>query len=618
MPTIRLSTELLYPEPLSPLIYGDFMEPLNDLLPGMWAEKLQDRCFEGLLQPEIVWPPGTDWTVPRWKTFVAGTPAFEGWPGGAEDMNMTDASVHFCLDAHRPFVGTHSAQIRIVRGDDRPFTAGLAQHPVSVRAGQRLDFEVYLRGETEGKPITVRIGRHYGVFFRAYASLVFAGVEERWKRFTGSLVCDTTDEEATLAIGLSDNGIIWMDKVSLLPDDNQYGWRTDVVEAIRAMKPGIIRWGGSSLIHYQWQECIGPRESRVPFVNHPWGNREDNDVGIHEFLQFCELVEAEPLMCLNSNSTTLERVLQEIEYCNGPADSPFGRIRAEMGHPATFNVKYWQIGNEQSGETYERTMVAYARAIRKKHPELTLLASYPSDNILLNLSDEVDYVCPHYYKPCTPAGEAELSGLILTIRERAKNPNLKLGITEWNHTAGHWGWARAWLLTQYNALNAARMWHVYQRHGDSIRIANRSNMTNSCNSGVVQTSRSDLYFTPAYYVQQAYAVYSGDEALHVETDADGLDVAATRRSNDGEVTLSVVNYLGAPITITLNLPTSERHFPVNVWTLAAPSLDAVNSFSDKRYVAPVEAEIALKSQAARVTFAAYSVTLLRMKLSTSV
>jgi len=522
---------------------------------------------------------------------------------------MTDAVVHFCLDAHRPYVGSRSAQIRVKHGDDRPFIAGLMQTPIAVKTGQRLDFEVYLRGDTQDRPVTVLLGRPYGVFFRAYARLELSWVSDAWSRHAGSLVCDTDDADAVLAIGLSGNGILWIDKVSLMPEDNRAGWRSDVVEAIRAMRPGIIRWRGSTLINYQWHACIGPRHRRVPFVNHPWGNREENDVGLHEFLEFCEQVEAEPLVCLNANSTTLERILEEIEYCNGAADTPYGRIRVEMGHPEPFRVRYCQIGNEQRGEVYERTLIAYARAIREKHPELTLLASYPSDRIIRELSREVDYICPHYYKSCTPEGETEIQTLIRTIREKAANPDLKLGITEWNHTAGHWGWARAWLLTMYNALNAARMWNLYQRHGDRIRIANRSNMTNSCHSGVIQTSRSDMYFTPTYHVQRAYANRSGDRALRVETDVDTLDVAATR--GDGFLTLSVVNYTGAPRAATVELaaaPPSEQ--AAKVRTLSAASLDAVNSFQEKHRIAPTETEIPLSGNKIEHIFPGYSVTIL--------
>src|SRR5262249_6828187 len=159
---------------------------------------------------------------------------------------------------------------------------------------------------------------------------------------------------------------------------------------------------------YQWETGIGPRSRRAPFENKPWGNREDHDVGLHEFLDFCELVEAKPLICLNANSASLEQVMAEIEYCNGPADSPYGRIRAAMGHPEPFNVRYWQIGNEQEGEEYERVLAEYAAAIRAAHPHLVLLGSYPSPHILARLSGHLDYICPHHY---TLAGEDDLRAL---------------------------------------------------------------------------------------------------------------------------------------------------------------------------------------------------------------
>lgn len=607
---IRISSETLFDDTISPMIYGDFIEFLNDLLPGMWAEKIQDRCFEGVLQPNHVFPPGANWLYPRWKAFVSGLPKFDRWLHSHKDTEMVGAVANFELDSHNPFAGTQSARIQVEQNGEKPFVAGIAQENVAVRQGQKLNVEIYARGEG---PIKVLLGRNYGVFFRPYDELDFEGVTEQWQKFAGEMVSGVSDDNASLAIGICSEGTFWLDKVSLMPQDNKLGWRPDVVEAIRAMKPGIIRFGGSSLIFYQWQTGIGPREKRVPFENRPWGNMEEHDIGLHEFLQFCELVEAEPLICLNSNSTTLEHIMDEIEYCNGSADSKYGSIRVEMGHPEPFNVKYWQIGNEQSGEEYEKIMIDYARAIRSRYPDLILLASYPSDNILLNLSDEVDYVCPHFYTPYTKEREAGMRDLIRKIRQDAKNKDLKLGITEWNHTAGHWGWGRAWLLTLYNALNAARTLNMYQRLGDRIRIADRSNMTNSCNSGVIQTNRSDIYFTPCYYVQKAYANLSGDKALKVHTKEDEvLDVAATRWQGSGEVVLSVVNYLGEAQTREIELSDlGVSGNQVNVWTLSGPSPEAVNSFQEKKRVFPEESQAEVEGGALEYEFPPYSITILR-------
>jgi alpha-N-arabinofuranosidase len=611
---IAILPDALYAAPISPLIYGDFIEFLGELIPGMRAEKVRDRAFEGVQPAKYIWPPDAQPPTPAWEPFVAGLPAFTDAAEHPAQLEMVPAAAQVVMDGERPFVGSQSARVEVRRAGDQAFVAGIAQRGIAVTAGLALAFEAYVRADAAvGGELTVLVGRSYGAFFRAYATLALRGVTGEWQRVAGSLVPDASDADASLAIGACREGTFWLDKVSLLPDDHLRGWRKDVVAAVRAMKPGCIRFGGSSLITYQWETGIGSRERRVPFVNHPWDNREEHDVGLHEFLDFCELVGAEPLICVNANSTTLAQVLDEIEYCNGPADTPYGRIRAAMGHPEPFDVRYWQIGNEQEGAAYEQVLAGYARAIRARHPGLVLLASYPSPRILAELSADLDYICPHFYDPYTREGEASLRTLATAIAETAQNKDLKIGVTEWNHTAGHWGWARAWLLTLYNALNAARMFNMYQRLGDLVRIANRSNLTNSVCSGVVQTIPSDLYLTPTYHVQAVYANFAGDVALSVLAGADdALDVAATRRSGDGEIAVFVVNPLDQPQRRQMDLSAMGMPLgPVRAWTLTGPSLDAANSFVEKQRVAPVESVLPSSGAFFEYVFLPYSLTLLR-------
>lgn len=628
---IAISAEPLFEEPISPLIYGDFIEFVNDLIPAMRAEKIQDRSFEGILQPEQVYPPGEDWVYPRWQPFVTGTsegapetqnlkskiqnPKCER-PGLPEELRAPAATVQFDLNTREPFAGRQSARVQVAAENGKPFIAGITQGGIAVKAGQKLHFEMFLRRPGgEAGPVHVLLGRNYGVFFRAYAALELEGAGSDWRRYADGLTSTVTDANASLAIGIPGAGTFWLDKVSLLPEDHQQGWRADVVEAVRAMKPGILRFGGSSLIYYQWECGIGARERRAPFLNQPWGNMEENDVGLHEFLLFCELVESEPLVCVNSNSATLAQVLDEIDYCNGAPESRCGRLRAERGHPEPFGVKYWQIGNEQRGAEYERTLAEYARALRARHPDLILLASYPSESILRDLSADLDYVCPHFYEPYSLAGEEKLRRLVQQMRQTVSNPRLKLAITEWNHTASHWGWARSWLLTLYNALNAARMFNMFQRLGDQVRIANRSNLTNSCCSGVIQTSARDLYVTPCYHVQKAYANFAGEIALRVAVEGEAaLDLSATRHLNGDGVALFVVNYGPAAQRGEVDpsaLRLSGKY--VDVWTLTGPTLDAVNSFQEKERVAPEENRIALASRIFEHQFPAYSVSVLRFQ-----
>jgi alpha-L-arabinofuranosidase len=609
MNRITVTSEPLYAEAISPFIYGDFVEFVNDLIPGMWAEKVRDRCFEGLLQPRMLHKE-EDWTRPCWEPFASGSTSFRTWPDRPVDFEISLPEVRFTLDKERPYVGTRSARVGVGTAPGRPVLGGIIQHGISVRRDQDLRFTVALRvREPERTIVHALLGRQYGAFFREYARLSFADVGGEWELRQGIMRSAADDDAASLVLCVDASGGFWADKVSLMPTDAPGGWRLDVVEAVRNLKPGIIRFGGSTLLHYQWQQNVGPRERRAPFENHPWGNLEENDVGLFEFLELCRLVGAEPLVCLNAKSSSIAQILEEIEYCNGPAESRWGAVRAAQGSLRPFGVRYWQIGNEQQGEDYERTLKEYARAIRGAYPDLILLASYPSDRIIDELSADIDYVCPHLYTPYTPAMESELRRLADRARGSAGNPKLRIAVTEWNHTAGSWGPARAWLLTHCNALNAARMLNMYQRLGDVVRIANRSNLVNSSCSGIIQTGPSDLYLTPTYHVQSAYSRLSGDQALAVRSEAgEGLDVSATRRGR--EVILAVVNCQNEPQRRRIELPDAPTG-AATAWSLAAPCLDAVNSLQEKDRVAPREVEMKPRGNALDYEFPGYSVTILR-------
>ena len=121
-----------------------------------------------------------------------------------------------------------------------------------------------------------------------------------------------------------------------------------------------------------------PRERRAPFLNPPWNNTEENDVGLDEFLHFCELVEAEPLICVNSNANTPQEIAGEVEYVNGSVDSEYGRQCAQNGHPEPYRVKYWQIGNELGDETYQKGLAEFCKAMNAADPSIKVSNSIVS------------------------------------------------------------------------------------------------------------------------------------------------------------------------------------------------------------------------------------------------
>ena len=126
-------------------------------------------------------------------------------------------------------------------------------------------------------------------------------------------------------------GGIWVGEDSTIP--NQNGYRTDVLEAMKKLSIPVLRWpGGCFADEYHWMDGIGPRENRPKMVNTNWGGVvEDNSFGTHEFLNFCELIGAEPYLSMNVGSGTVEEMAKWVEYVNSDGDSPMANLRRANG-----------------------------------------------------------------------------------------------------------------------------------------------------------------------------------------------------------------------------------------------------------------------------------------------
>ncbi len=144
-------------------------------------------------------------------------------------------------------------------------------------------------------------------------------------------------------------GGFWVGPDSPIP--NTRGLRNDVIAAMKEIDPPNIRWpGGCFADTYHWKDGIGPREQRPSIINTNWGGvTEDNSFGTHEFLDLCEILGAEPYICVNVGSGTVEEAAQWVEYVNSDADSPMTRLRKKNGREKPWNVKYWAVGNESWG-----------------------------------------------------------------------------------------------------------------------------------------------------------------------------------------------------------------------------------------------------------------------------
>jgi len=351
---------------------------------------------------------------------------------------------------------------------------------------------------------------------------------------------------------------IWVGEDSPIP--NMGGFRTDIIEVLRRMKPPVIRWpGGCFADDYHWQDGIGPRNLRPRRINIHWGEViEPNQVGTQEFAHFCRLVGAEPYFCGNVGSGTPRELRDWVEYCNFPEASPTGSTwaqqRAANGSPEPLNITYWGVGNENWGcggnfspEDYCTEFRRYASFVRGFGKKLYVIAcGSPGNDVEWTnrffhklykdywAFNNIDGFAAHYY--CGTAGtatgysEEEWYRLLekglkmedLIVQQRAAmdafDPARKIGliVDEW----GTWhpvekGTNPAFLYQQNtirDALVAANTLDIFNRHADKVVMANIAQTINVLQA-MILTEGERMLVTPTGYVYEMYAPHQGATAL---------------------------------------------------------------------------------------------------------
>ncbi len=598
---IKITRDLIFKDTIDPNQYGQFVEYLCDLVPSMWAEKLCDGSFEGLTPYKVAYLKETDNRERPWYPVEATNRA------------------EFTRDKENPVSGQLCQKIA-VKGQT-PCTVGIAQDGIAVNSEQPCTFTCYLRQEGVVGPVTVRFHRDG----KEYVSSEIQATD-KWIKYSKLLAFNAKDTNATLSITFRGPGTLWIDNASLMPEQTVDGWRPDVIEAVKALRPGIIRFGGSALDdsnlgEFDWRDTIGNPDKRKPF--RAWGGLQPTGPGLEEIVQFCRHVGAEPLICVRVSKKGPKDAAEQVEYFNGNPQTAMGSLRVKNGHPEPYNIKFWQIGNERAGLDYESRLPEFCEAMKAVDPGIKLLSSYPTAGVLEKAGKWLNYVCPHHYSIANLAGaEADLFAVRELIAKHAPGKSIKVAVTEWNTTAGHWGPQRTMLWTLENALWCSRYHNLMHRNADLVTIANRSNLINSFCSGIIQTDSHRLYKTPTYYAQQLYATLAGNKSLRIESAIPvGMapDVSATLSANGDVVTLFAVNMLPHDMIRPIDFSAfgGERQ-EASIWTLAdtkrAGEPDITNNFSRPERVIPVESKHLADAAKFDYRFPAYSLTVIQWKV----
>lgn len=604
-PDVYIRNSKITKRPIDVKQGGQFIEPLCHLIPSMIAQQVEGDSFEEEKPCEPSYKRGIDWPSRPW------------YPDGA----VHDAT--FSLDTADPYNGKASQKIDLPVARAR---AGISQDGFYLKQG--IGYHLHLHMKGIGHP-RVWASLHGAVGL--VAGPVLIGVAQSdWRGAEAMLKANRTVTNATLTIEFEGPGTLNVDRIYLIGDDAALGlWRPDVVQALQAMNPGIIRFGGSMIEVYEWDKSIGPWDARVPYVTGPWGGLEPNFVGIEEFAQLARYVGAEPLICARWTGKKPEDAAAEVEYMNGSVQTRWGKIRAQNGHPEPYRVKYWQIGNEVRGSDYDGSVRAFAEAMRKADPDIKILSAFPSPETLSEAGGSLDYLCPHHYEVADLLTEkASFDFLQQQIAEHAAGKDVRVAVTEWNTTAGEMGLSRGMLLTLGNALSASRYQNLMHRYADLVEIAVRSNLSDSFGSGVIQPGSGWMYLTPTYYSQQLYQKAAGTYPLEIHRasriswELEEPDLSASLSSDGKVVRIFAVNSTDKPEDVRFHLddfPSSITGVHVTVLKDRENALDseAMNSRYDPERIATTSQAANFKGHMFQFPFAPYSVTMLEINLESA-
>ncbi len=522
-----------------------------------------------------------------------------------------------------PFLGRRSQGLRFVsgRGEAGIDNAGLNRWGIDLRAGKVYEGTLRICAE-QGAEVWVSLRDSTGKRLLAEKSLAIpAGKEYRRVEFT--LTPTAADPAGRFAISLKKPASITVGYAFLQrgPWGRFAGLplRKELVEALKEMGVTAIRWDGSMINKcpdghlYKWKEMIGPRDLRKPYHGffNPYAS---HGFAIFEALNLCEAAGFLPIPGVRTDETP-EDMADFVEYVNGPADSPWGRRRAADGHPAPYNLRHLEIGNEERlDENYCRRFETLASAIWAKDPKMILLVAH-------NLAGAAPYIPG-------PNGEtSEYLKLALRLVRFAKERN---GVIWWdNHyrampnefakgipdrvaamKALHDAVAR--FVPGYDlpvapleengdahdmqrALTHARNQNAFARMGDFLPVIAIANALQAYgqdliwSQGRIHFTASQVFFQPPFYVDRMVTRAWAPQvvACDVEGGLNALDVTARLTDDGNGLYLYAVNDGPAPVTADIAIAGFRPRGTTKVTELAAAP-GAVNSPARPREAAPRE------------------------------
>lgn len=572
---------------ISPLLMGIFFEDINYAADGgLYGELVQNRDFEYLPGEgnDKEWGPGFAWSVKGDKigfTIATDDPIHANNPHYAR-LEVKGGVATLINNGGNAFVNSGFDGITLKKGE-----------PYRLRFKARCDKKM---------PMEIDLVSSHGRKLATGKVTVKKG--GKWSDYEIVLTPDEHSAESTLQIIPKNNGLLDLDMISLFPVNTykgrENGLRADLAQTLADLKPQFVRFPGGCVAHgngldnmYDWKGSIGPLEARKPLSN-LWGYHQTRGLGYHEYFQFCEDIDAEPLPvlaaavpCQNSSwpskfthddltrygqqdglpmdsiDSYIQDVLDLIEYANGPVGSVWGKKRAEAGHPEPFNLKYIGIGNEDMiTEVFKERFNRINDAVKKAYPEITVVGTvgpfYEGADYVegwkLAREKNVDMVDEHYY--------VDPAWLIYNqdYYDNYDRNGTKVYLGEW---AAHLPGRPSNMET---ALAEALYLTSVERNADVVSMSSYAPLLAKDNHtqwrpDLIYFNNTEVRPTTDYHTMRLYGENAGDSymesTLEVETDNDKaaarVGSSIVKDKETGDIIVKLVNMLPVETTMEIDL-----------------------------------------------------------------
>lgn len=634
-------------------LHVDAGKPTAEIQTTMWGIFFEDINFaaDGGLYAELI----------KNRSFEFANPKM-GWQEHKSDRFSLNRESGYMTIINRPGpdAATNPRFARVTTAAEKGY--GITNEGfrgMGIREGKQYNFSV-LASRHDGSEVTLRLelvnekGEPLGT-----TTLQPVGAD--WKRYEATLTATATAAKAKLNIWFEGKGVVDLDMVSLFPADTweqrSNGMRADLVQLLADLKPGFLRFPGGCIVEgrdlatrYQWKKTVGTVEDRHMIVNRwntEFNHRPTPDyfqsfgIGFFEYFQLAEDIGAEALPILSCGMACqfntaevvpldqldpyVQDALDLIEFANGSTDSPWGKVRADMGHPLPFNMKFIGVGNEQWGPGYIERYKIFEQAIKNKYPGITIVSGsgpFPDGEMFDYAWEELkelkaEVVDEHYYRnpqwffenagrydsydrsgPRIFAGEYAAQSVAIASPEN-KN-NWECALSEAAFMTGLERNADIVHLTSYAPLLA----HVegWQWTPDLIWFDNLSS-----------------FGTPNYYVQKLFANNMGTHAVPVTegdkplTGQHKLYASAVVDRATGEVIVKVVNASSAPQQAEVVVDGIRRLGSGTLTILKSENLSDVNSISEPQRISPETKPLKAGGKKIGLSLDPYSLTVVRVK-----